>query len=460
MAASPVLPNQADPRPAADEATAYDLILAMNTVRVSYGYPALVEDGVINAVAQSTAEIMAANQMSWHIGNISGRLTSAGYGGGAKVWATENFAVGRSMSIDQIMVIWSDASHLLPASTAAYCNIGAGVAKASNGSTYYVLQAAYVAGKSCGDYTSPGGPVTLPTGNTNDGTLAGVPQIIVPVKVAAPDADGKIYHVVEAGQSLWAIAVAYKITIQDLETWNNLSRNTRLQIGQKLFIPSSNTKGYTTPTPVGMIQVSTPEADGKVIHTVQAYQTLSTIAKAYGISVEKILALNNLQLDWPLQIGQKLLIDPGRVTPSPTLRPLSPIQKLTPGSDGKYYHTVQSGESLSWIASLYTVRVDELMGWNGLNGSTILQPGQKLVLQVTPPATATLTPGPATATPSATPVTPTATPTQTMTQAPTSTPTQVQEASAIPGSPWVWVALLGVGGAVVAGLVFRKNMVK
>jgi LysM repeat protein len=209
-----------------------------------------------------------------------------------------------------------------------------------------------------------------------------------------------------------------------------------------------------------MIQVSTPGADGKVIHTVQAYQTLSTIAKAYGISVEKILALNNLQLDWPLQIGQKLLIDPGRVTPSPTPRPLSPIQKLTPSSDGKYYHTVQSGESLSWIASLYTIQVNELMGWNGLDGATVLQPGQKLVLQVTPPATPTYTPGPATATPTATPVTPTATPTQTLTQAPTSTPVQVEQASAIPGGPWVWVALLGIGGAVVAGLVFRKNIVK
>ena len=58
--------------------TAYDLIIAMNTLRVAYGHPALVEDGIINAVAQSTAQIMADNQMSWHIGDVSGRLLSAG----------------------------------------------------------------------------------------------------------------------------------------------------------------------------------------------------------------------------------------------------------------------------------------------------------------------------------------------------------------------------------------------
>jgi uncharacterized protein YkwD len=62
--------------------TAYDLIIAMNTMRVSYGLPALIEDPIINAVAQSTAETMAANQMSSHIGNVSGRLASAGYGRG------------------------------------------------------------------------------------------------------------------------------------------------------------------------------------------------------------------------------------------------------------------------------------------------------------------------------------------------------------------------------------------
>ena len=98
----------------------------MNTLRVSNGLPALVEDPIINAVAQSTAATMAANQMSWHIGNVAGRLAAAGYGGGSKVWATENFAVG-SLSIDKIMVIWSDASHMIPAVNPAYCNVGAGL---------------------------------------------------------------------------------------------------------------------------------------------------------------------------------------------------------------------------------------------------------------------------------------------------------------------------------------------
>src|SRR5262245_37452632 len=68
------------------QASAYDLILAMNTLRVSYGHPALIEDPIVDAVAQSTASTMAINNMSWHIGNVRGRLAAAGYGNGGIVW--------------------------------------------------------------------------------------------------------------------------------------------------------------------------------------------------------------------------------------------------------------------------------------------------------------------------------------------------------------------------------------
>ena len=442
--------------------SAGDLIAAMNSLRVSYGHPALVEDGIIDAVAQSTAQIMAANQMSSHIGNIRGRLAAAGYGGGATVWATENFAVGGNMSIDQIMQVWSDAAHMLPAVVAAYCNVGAGVAKASNGMTYYILQAAYTESKACGSYTSSGG---------SSGSSSGPPpvsQVIVPVKIATPGPDGKIIHVVEPGQSFWAIAIAYKVTIKDIKFWNNLPENARLQIGMKLFIPGPNTVGYSTPTPVGMVQISTPGPDGKVIHVVQPYQTLSTIAQTYGVKVDTILTLNSIQVDWPLQIGQKLVIQPSSMTPTLTPRPLTPLQKLTPGTDGKYYHTVKSGETLSYIATLYEVSLANLMAWNGLNSSSIIQPGQKLLLQVTPPATNTFTPAPATATPTASltprpsatrlPPTPSATALPTLAEAsPTATALPFSVGGASPVVTFVTIGLAAVGLLLVVYFTRRKR---
>src|SRR5215211_2893463 len=161
------------------QAAAYELILAMNTLRVSYGLPALIEDPIVNAVAQSTAAIMAANNMSWHIGDVRGRLAAAGYGNGGTVWATENFAVSSvGMGIDEIMAVWADPDHMRPAVNAAYCNVGAGVATA-NGKTYYILQAAYVSEHACGS--------SSPSSSAGGTPQAGIPlnpisQLIIPVK--------------------------------------------------------------------------------------------------------------------------------------------------------------------------------------------------------------------------------------------------------------------------------------
>jgi LysM repeat protein len=324
------------------------------------------------------------------------------------VWATENFAVsGGGMGIDEIMAAWADPDHMRPAVNPAYCHVGAGMAQASNGRIYYILQAAYVSGRECGS------PSSSPGGTLQPGAVPNpVSQLIIPVKIATPDAEGKVFHEVRAGQSFWSIAIAYQITIHDIEVWNNLSRNTPLQAGQRLFIPDENTAGYATPTPFGMIVPAAPDADGRIVHEVQPYQALVTIADAYHVSVERILTLNAWQQDWPLQIGQKLVIDPGHITPSPTL---TNLQKLTPEADGNYYHTVRSGETLSWIAGLYDVPLADLMAWNGLNNASIIRPDQKLLLLVTPPATATLTPSPTTVvtpslSPSMTPPPPTETP--------------------------------------------------
>jgi uncharacterized protein YkwD len=107
--------DELQPAPVA-QVSAYELILAMNTLRVSNGLPALIEDPIVNAVAQSTAATMAANNMSWHIGDVRGRLAAAGYGAGGTVWATENFAVGGGgTGIDGIMATWADPDHMRPA---------------------------------------------------------------------------------------------------------------------------------------------------------------------------------------------------------------------------------------------------------------------------------------------------------------------------------------------------------
>lgn len=244
--------------------TAYDLITAVNQARTSNGLPALKVNAILMGTAQYTAEVMAANQMSGHIGGVSERVRAAGYAPGDTAWATENFVIG-PLPVAQVMAAWSDAVHSIPAVNPAYCDIGAGVAEA-NGAVYYVVHAAYSDRHACGEYRSPEGTTlsgaTPAPRRTGTAAAPSVPQWIIPVATATPRPDGRILHEVKAGQTLWAIAVAYNVKILDLVSWNGIpADNQTVYLGQKLIIPNpadpalhkgtpqTPTTVATTPTP-------------------------------------------------------------------------------------------------------------------------------------------------------------------------------------------------------------------
>ena len=411
--AKPNLATEAkDSRAPLQVVSAYELIAAMNVLRMANGLPALIEHPIIDAVAQGTAQIMADGLLSWHIGDVRGRIAAAGYGGGATIFATENFAVASDgATIDQIMLMWADYDHMRPATSPNYCHVGAGTAKASNGMTYFILQAAYISGAAC-EAAPPGGWTPVP------GQTPIVPGIITPVELVEPDENGNYLHIVKPGQSFWSIAVAYGVTIKDILRWNNLPEGYVLQTGDELQIAGPESRVLTTPTPMGNVIVATPDSQGRIVHVVEAYQNLSRIGETYGVPVNKLVELNGITVETPLQVGQRLLIKGPDQTPTSTPVPLTPLQKLTPASDGKYYHTVTEGQTLMWIAGLYGISHTDLMAWNYLIDSSVIYPGERLLLQVTPPATATLTPS---QTPTLAPSTPSPTVTSTPKKAEVST---------------------------------------
>lgn len=238
-----------------DAITAADLISAVNGIRTSYGLPALVESSILDGTAQWTAQYMADNQLSDHIGNVTGRVAAAGYGNGSTVFATENWARFRSATIDNIMAAWSDQAHMIPMTNPAYQHIGAGVADSSIG-TVYIVHAAYVAGGSSSSSTSATGATAAPT----------ISQVMKPVVTSTPMNDGAIVHIVEPGQTLWSIAVAYETHIKDIQDLNGLGENSTIYVGMKLiirFAPTPTISPTPTVTPVRPSRTPTPKVKPK-----------------------------------------------------------------------------------------------------------------------------------------------------------------------------------------------------
>lgn len=210
------------------------MINAYNNMRIARGLAPMAVDPILMQTAQETADLMALYHMMDHMGNVRGRVMAAGFGGGETSWATENWAMGAT-SLEQLLQFWADDAHMIPAVNYRYTHVGAGIAT-YNGSTYYIMHAAYTSG---GTYqVTP----TSASATQDPGRLATlyVSQIIYPVQTSTPNpAGGPYVHEVRSGQALWSIAIAYDTHIIDLQRINGMTtEDTTIWIGQKLYLPT------------------------------------------------------------------------------------------------------------------------------------------------------------------------------------------------------------------------------
>ncbi|HEX6134989.1 MAG TPA: LysM peptidoglycan-binding domain-containing protein [Longimicrobiales bacterium] len=100
-------------------------------------------------------------------------------------------------------------------------------------------------------------------------------------------------------------------------------------------------------------------------HRVRRGETLSHIAKRYGVSVDALRRANGNVSPRRLRAGQTLRV-PGAVAVSSAR-----------ASAEQRFHRVVRGENLTVIAKRYGVTVRQIRQWNGISGSRI-QPGQRL----------------------------------------------------------------------------------
>ena len=146
--------------------------------------------------------------------------------------------------------------------------------------------------------------------------------------------EGTQYYTVLKGDSLWSIAKKFNISVDKLKAMNNLSSNL-LQVGQRLIVKQMET------VPLGDYYV------------VQSGDTLYSIAKNNGLTIDKLKSLNNLTSN-TLSVGQKLK-----------------LKEVTEPTSTVNTYTVISGDSLYSIAKKYNTTVSNLKTLNNLSTNTL-----------------------------------------------------------------------------------------
>jgi membrane-bound lytic murein transglycosylase D len=182
-----------------------------------------------------------------------------------------------------------------------------------------------------------------------------------------------VYHRVRRGDTLGAIADKYGVSVAALRTSNKI-RGSIIQPGQDLLI---------TAAPRGMeasvlartetIEESAPvRRSGSSKHIVRRGDTLWSIARTHGVSLDYLADSNGLRRNGTLTVGQVLSI-PGTTT-------LASADDTAASRSMTY--VVRRGDTLSRIATRFRVRLSDLLGWNDLTKRSVIKPGQRLVMYV------------------------------------------------------------------------------
>lgn len=183
-----------------------------------------------------------------------------------------------------------------------------------------------------------------------------------------------VYHRVRKGDTLGAIANKYGISLAALRASNKI-RGSLIHPGQDLLIAAAPRAGEANRAASLASMANEPVARPRSPsnrHVVRRGETLWSIARAHGTSVDRLASLNGISRDSTLSIGQVLSI-PGKAR----------LASADAGSVSQSVtYVVRSGDTLSRIASQFSVRLSDLLSWNDLTARSIIRPGQRLVMYV------------------------------------------------------------------------------
>ncbi len=231
--------------------------------------------------------------------------------------------------------------------------------------------------------SAAGTEVAAPTGAASalPTPSAPSPQQVVgtPVSPAAAAAAGTgqtFTYTVVAGDTLATIAARFGTTPEAITQLNSLADPNALTLGQKLQIPGTASQGTGAAagagTAAGATGATSSTTGGTTSYTVQSGDTLGSIAKRYGTTVQAIVSANNLANPDSIKVGQKLTIPGGGSAVG------GAVAVPTAGQTRTY--AVQRGDTLLSIARRFGLTVKQLQQANNISDPDKIYPGQTLVI--------------------------------------------------------------------------------
>ena len=191
-------------------------------------------------------------------------------------------------------------------------------------------------------------------------------------------------YTVQAGDTLYGIARRSGMSLNTLLSLNGLSQSSVIHPGQTLKL--SGASNATVASPVSYKSTAS-SASTSGTYTVQAGDTLYSIARRSGMSLNTLLSINGLSQSSVIRPGQTLSVS-GSASQT-TATPVS--YQTTSTSTGNGTYTVKAGDTLYRIAYNHGISLTTLLSINGLSETSTIRPGQQLVVSGSAKATTSTT---------------------------------------------------------------------
>lgn len=112
-------------------------------------------------------------------------------------------------------------------------------------------------------------------------------------------------YTVQTGDTLFSIALKFDVSPNEIVAANTLADPNSVFVGQKLLIPGYQPAGSSSASTGGGSSAST---GAPAIHTVQSGEVLSVIAETYGITLDELVAANRIANPNLVTPGTELVI--------------------------------------------------------------------------------------------------------------------------------------------------------
>ena len=134
---------------------------------------------------------------------------------------------------------------------------------------------------------------------------------------AAVDVEADIpFHIVQQSESLYAISVKHNIRLQRLMQWNQLTPDSVIKTGQKIWLAEVSDEQLKQPVSAPTLPEREQATPQQPYHTVAEGETMFGISYRYNVRLSSFMQWNNLTEQSTLKVGQQVVVvDPASVEP-------------------------------------------------------------------------------------------------------------------------------------------------